>query len=255
LTTIQQLSDGSHTISVHGKDAAGNWSTSYGTVALEVDKTAPVLTSATLTPDTIAFGTANVTLDVVASDNVGVAGGQYWIDGTAIPPATATAFAGTSALVDTSTLAAGYHTVYVRVRDAAMNWSTVSSAALTVIQAIDDAVTLTANTQASQQVDIAAPGVLANDEPIGDAGRTAALTSGPVRTDATGNLGTITVTCPPSPASAICADGSYRITLNADPGAQGGNARRASKRGTYQFTYMETMNGAMSIATVTITVN
>jgi hypothetical protein len=256
LTTIQQLSEGSHTISVHGKDAAGNWSTSYGTVALTVDTTAPDLTSAALTPDTIIFGTANVTLDVVASDNVGVAGGQYWIDGTATPPANATAFAGTSALIDTGTLAAGYHTVYVRVRDAAMNWSMVSSATLTVIQAIDDAVTVSANTQASQQIDIAAPGVLANDEPIGDAGRTADLVTVAVRIDTTGNLGTITVTCPPSATSGVCADGSYRITLNADPGAQGGNARRASKRGTYQFTYTETLNGVTTPpATVTITVN
>jgi len=255
LATIRQLSDGSHTISVHSKDAAGNWSTAYGTVDLIVDRTSPTLTSITLTPDTIAAGTLSVTLDVVASDNVGVTGGQYWIDGTAVPPATATAFAGTSTPIDTSALVGGNHTVYVRVHDGAMNWSTVSSAALVVIQAVDDSVTISANTQATQQVDIAAPGVLANDEPIGAAGRTAALATGPVRIDATGNLGTITVTCPSLPGSAICADGSYRITLNADPAAQGGSARRASKRGTFEFTYTEILNGVTSTATVTITVN
>lgn len=250
LTTIQLLSEGSHTIYVHGKDAAGNWSTSYGTVDLAVDKTAPVLTSVTLTPDAIAFGTANVTLDVVASDNVGVTGGQYWIDGTATPPATATAFVGTSTLIDTSTLPGGNHTVYVRVRDAAMNWSAVSSASLVVVEAVDDAVTVSASNAPSQNINIAAPGVLANDQPMG----TAVLTSAAVRTDTTGNLGTITVTCPPSPTSAICADGSYRITLNG-VGANG-PARAASKRGTYEFTYAQTFNGVTSnSATVTITVN
>jgi hypothetical protein len=255
LTTIVQLSEGEHTIYVHGKDAAGNWGATSSEI-LVVDKTAPTITGVSLTPDTIAFGTASVTLNVAADGTgSGVSGGEYWIDGTATPPANATAFTDTSPAIDTSALAGGVHTVYVRVQDAAGNWSTVSSATLTVVQAVDDALTITANTQASQQVDIAAPGLLANDEPIGDAGRTAALATDPVRIDATGNLGTITVTCPPSSTSGVCADGSYRITLNADPGAQGGNARRASKRGTYEFTYTETLNGVPSTATVTITVN
>jgi FtsP/CotA-like multicopper oxidase with cupredoxin domain len=256
LTTINALGEGTYPIYVHGKDAAGNWGTT-NSVSLVVDKTAPTISAVTLTPNTIAFGLGSVNLAVTASDagGTGVIAGQYWIDGTATPPANATAFAGTSTAIDTSALAGGVHTVYVRVQDAAMNWSAVSSATLTVVQAIDDALTVTANTQASQQIDIAAPGLLANDEPIGAAGRTAALATVPIRVDATGNLGTITVTCPPSSADGVCADGSFRITLNADPGAQGGNARRASKRGTFEFTYTETLNGVPSTATVTITVN
>lgn len=254
LATIQGLSDGPHTIFVHGKDAAGNWSTSYGQVDLVVDKTAPTLTNITLTPDTIAFGTASVNLTVDATDNAGgtgVTGGQYWIDGTATPPPTATAFTGTSTSIDTSTLPGGNHTVYARVRDGAGNWSTVLSRPLVVVQAVDDTVTVTASNAPSQNIDIAAPGVLGNDQPVG----TAALANGPVRTDTTGNLGTLTVTCPPSQTTAICADGSYRITLTGVGGANG-PARAASKRGTFEFTYTQTFNGVTSnIATVTITVN
>jgi hypothetical protein len=262
LTTIRQLSDGSHTIYVRGKDAAGNWG-APSSVDLFVDKTGPTIGGVSITPSTITLGTASVTLDVTANDGAGTGlnGGQYWIDGTATPPATAIAFTGTSATVDTSALAGGVHTVYARVQDAVGNWSAVSSATLAVIQAVDDALAITANTQASQQVDIAAPGVLANDQPIGAAGRTAALVSAPVRTSGTG-AGTVTLSCPASlgtPATpgisgnTICTNGAYRITLNAGPG--GGNARRASKRGTSEFTYTETLNGATSTATVTITVN
>ena len=260
LTTINALSNGNHTIYVRSKDAAGNWGTTSTTI-LVIDKIAPTITSDAVNPATIAFGTASVTLNVVASDTgTGVSGGQYWIDGTATPPANATAFSGTSATINTSALAAGIHTVYVRVQDAAKNWSAVSSATLTVIQAVNDtSPAITANTSASQTSNVAAPGVLANDQPFG---AVLAIASAPVRTDATGNLGTITITCPAAlgtPAApaisgnTICTNGAYRVTLNGVGGS--GSARRTSKQGTYQFTYSLILNGATSTATVTITVN
>jgi hypothetical protein len=139
------------------------------------------------------------------------------------------------------------------VGDAAVNWSTVRSATLTVPSAVNDALTLTANNNVTQTSNQAAPGVLANDLPLGMAGRTATLVSGPVRTSGTG-AGTIAVTCPPSLTPGICTNGSYRVTLNGI-GANG-PARAASKRGIYQFTYTETLNGKTTLpATVTITVN
>ena len=262
LTTIGALSNGNHTIYVHGRDAAGNWGAT-STTTLVIDKTAPTITSVTLNPNTIAIGTASVKLNVVADDTgTGVSGGQYWIDGTATPPATATAFTGTTATINTGVLAGGIHTVYVRVQDAATNWSAVSSATLTVIQAVNDTSTITANNSATQTSDAnAAAGVLVNDQPIGLAGRTASLASAPVRTSGTG-AGTITLSCPASlgipatPAisgSTVCTNGAYRTTLNGV--GNSGNARRTSKLGTYQFTYTETPNGATSTATVTITVN
>ncbi len=104
--------------------------------------------------------------------------------------------------------------------------------------------------------------MLANDLPVGAAGRTARLASAPVRTAGTG-AGTITVTCPgglgtgATPAiggNTVCTNGAYRVTLNG-VGANGA-ARAASKRGTYTFTYTELLNGKVTPpATVTITVN
>lgn len=262
LATINALSTGNHTIHVRGKDAAGNWGTT-STTTLTIDKTVPTISSVTLTPNTVAFGTASTSLSVTAADiGTSVIGGEYWIDGTATPPANATAFTGTSATINSSALAAGVHTAYVRVQDAATNWSAVSSATLTVIRAVNDSRSITANTSATQTSDAnAAAGVLANDAPVGATGRTAALTSAPVRTSGTG-AGTITVTCPVSlgtaatPAIAgntICTNGAYRVTLNG-VGANA-NARQASKRGGYQFTYREIFNGATMPATVTINVN
>lgn len=261
LTTIGALSDGNHTIYVHGKDAAGNWGAT-GTTILVIDKTAPAISSVTLTPSTIAFGAASVTLNVTASDaGTGVSGGQYWIDGTATPPANPTAFTGTSVAIDTSALAAGAHVVYVRVQDAATNWSAVSSATLDVVQAVNDALAITANGNATQTSDVTAPGLLTNDQPIGTAGRTTLIASAPVRTSGTGT-GTITVTCPASLGTAatpaisgntVCTNGAYRVTLNGV--GNNNNQRAASKRGTYQFTYTLILNGVTSTATVTITVN
>jgi hypothetical protein len=263
LATINALSAGNHTIYVRGKDAAGNWGATSTTI-LVIDKTAPTIISVTLTPSTMVFATASTLLTVSATDaGTGVSGGQYWIDGTATPPANATAFAGTTATINTSALAAGNHTVYVRVQDAATNWSSVSSATLTVIRAVNDTRTITANTSATQTSDAnAAAGVLANDQPVGVAGRTATLASAPARTSGTG-AGTITLSCPGALGTAatpaisgntVCTNGAYRVSLNGVGGT--GNARQASKRGTYQFTYTETLNGVTTPpATVIITVN
>ena len=145
LTTIAALSNGSHTIYVHGRDAAGNWG---ATATTPWSSTRQRRRSAArpLGRDD-RFGAANMTLNVTAAEvGTGIAGGQYWIDGTATPPANPTAFSGTSATINTSALPAGVHTVYVRVRDGATNWSAVSSVALTVIQAVADASSTTSVT-------------------------------------------------------------------------------------------------------------
>lgn len=266
LTTINQLGPGSHTIYVHGKDAAGNWGPN-ATTTLVLDMTAPALTSITLNPSTMVFGTAGTLLTVSATDiGTSVTGGQYWIDGTATPPANATSFTGTAPTINTSALAAGAHVVYARAQDAASNWSTVSSASLTVIRAVNDTRTINANNNATQNNDAAtAPGLLANDLPVGLAGRTASLVSAPGRISGTG-AGTIAVTCPASLGTAatpaingntVCTNGAYRVTLTGVPSGNAGNngVRRISKLGTFTFTYRETVNGVSSQATVTITVN
>jgi hypothetical protein len=263
LATINLLSAGNHTIYVHGKDAAGNWGANAQTV-LVIDKVIPTISSVTLSPSTMVFGAANTLLAVASADiGTGVTAKQYWIDGTTTPPVNPIAFTGANTTINTASLAAGIHTVYVRVQDAATNWSTVASATLNVIRAVNDALTISANTSASQQTSVtAANGLLANDEPIGAAARSVTLASAPVRTSGTG-LGTMTVSCqvgagtaatPAIGLNTICTNGAYRITLT---GVGGNNTQRqASKRGTYKFTYTETFNGVTTpAATVTITVN
>ena len=108
--------------------------------------------------------------------------------------------------------------------------------------------------------------MLANDQPIGGTGRTVTLATAPVRTQGTGG-GTITLSCnggtaatPSVSGNTICTNGTYRVTLStasvpATPANTLNARRQAAKRGTYQFTYTETLNGVTSNATVTITVN
>jgi hypothetical protein len=272
LATVNALSNGNHTMYVRGQDAAGNWSSPTATSAnwpanarmiLVVDKSVPTLSAATLAPATLAFGSASSTLTVTASDvGTGVTGGQYWFDGTTTAPANASSFTGTSASINTTSLSGGNHSVRVRVQDAAGNWSTVTSVGLVVVQAVNDTRLITANTSASQTSDTStAQRVLANDQPTGAAGRSVILVGAPVRTSGSGT-GTLTLSCttalgtaatPAVGGSTLCTNGAYRVTLN---GVGTTNTlRQASKRGTFSFTYRETLNAVTSDATVTITVN
>jgi len=144
--TIGALSNGNHTVYVRAKDAAGNWSTTTANATLLVDHTAPTFSSITLTPSSIAVGTATVGLTVNgASDGTGsgVAGGEYWICPLICTnPATGsgTSFTGLSVSIPTNLLAGGQqYTVRARIRDVAGNWSTggngIRSAVLTVTTA------------------------------------------------------------------------------------------------------------------------
>jgi FtsP/CotA-like multicopper oxidase with cupredoxin domain len=147
-TTIAALTTGNHTIYVRAKDAAGNWSTSTANATLLIDRTAPTFSGITLTPNSIAAGTATVNLTVNgASDGAGgsgVAGGEWWFGSTNITAGTGTAFSGLTATINTSALTANT-TVRVRIRDAAGNWSVspssgVRTATLTVTAPIPDAI-------------------------------------------------------------------------------------------------------------------
>ena len=146
LTTISQLSSGSHTISVHAKDAAGNWGT-FATTTLVIDKVAPTFSNVTLSQASIQSGTATVNLTVNgAADNTGgtgVTGGEYWINpptATAPAPGSGTQFTGSTVAIPTSALTPGTYTISVRIRDAAGNWSTVRTATLTVTAVVSDVI-------------------------------------------------------------------------------------------------------------------
>jgi hypothetical protein len=127
--TVAALSVGNHTVYVRAKDVLGNWGTT-ASARLLIDRTAPTFTGISLTPNSIAAGTATINLTVNGSNDPlvgglasGVAGGEYWFGATNIAAGTGTAFNGTTAVINTSALLVGT-TVRVRIRDAAGNWST-----------------------------------------------------------------------------------------------------------------------------------
>ncbi len=134
------------------------------------------------------------------------------------------------------------------VNDSTGAISNIATVTVYVPVAIEDSYTFTANTSATQTIfRIAATGVLANDQPIGRAGRTVTLINGITRT---GGIGTATL----GPLT-LNTNGAFSFTLTAPASATTGALRQASKRGTYQFTYTETLSGVTTApATATITI-
>ncbi len=161
LTTIAGLANGDYTISVHGRDSAGNWGV-FATGTLNVNRGAPTVTNVNLTPSYTkapnagaipVLVTANVT-DARTGNNP-IAGGEYFIDtvgavnsGVAMNRAsnspTTTLFA-TISVTTLGALSEGTHTVFVRARDSAGNWSAVRGAALIVDRTAPALVSFTAN--------------------------------------------------------------------------------------------------------------
>ncbi|MCB8987759.1 MAG: hypothetical protein H6661_08435 [Ardenticatenaceae bacterium] len=131
LTTIATLSEGVHTIAVHGKDASGNWGP-VTTTDLIIDKTGPTLSGASAAPNPTQ-GATSVTLSATASETVVQA---EWYMGTdpGVGNGTAMSAAGTNvtAVIDITALDPGSYTLYLRAKDAASNWGAVSSATFVV---------------------------------------------------------------------------------------------------------------------------
>jgi len=146
LANINALSNGDHTIYVRGKDAVGNWGAT-GTVTLVIDRAPPTVSTATVTPP--ASNNAPVVISATATDIACtnsicvIGGGEYYIDavgapatGAAMTRAAAAQTTTISATIPTTTLSAltaGNHTVYVRSRDAAGNWSAGTASATLLI--------------------------------------------------------------------------------------------------------------------------
>jgi len=140
LIHINALSTGTHTIYVHGRDAAGNWGATTSTSFL-IDRTSPTFTGISLAPNP-TNGAPVVTLTPLGAADAGgagVGGGEYWINpptNTTPAPGSGTQFSGATASIPVAALATGTYTVSARIRDAAGNWSTgaggIRSATLTV---------------------------------------------------------------------------------------------------------------------------
>lgn len=131
LTTIAQLSEGSHSLYVHGQDSAGNWGAT-SSVSLLIDKTAPTVgtVSATLTNTTVNL-TAGATDPSPGSITL-----AEWFEGTDPGPGLGNpmSVSGTSltAAIDAGAWVSGIHTLWVRVRDGAGNWSSALSATVNI---------------------------------------------------------------------------------------------------------------------------
>src|SRR5882724_7078105 len=126
-------SNGSHTLSAVARDAAGNATTS-GAVTVTVnngpppDTTPPTVNITAPTNGATVSGTIAVTAS--ASDNVGVAGVQFFSDGTALGAEDVTAPYSIS--VNTATSSNGPHTLTAVARDAAGNRTTSAAVTVTV---------------------------------------------------------------------------------------------------------------------------
>ena len=138
LTTVRQLANGSHTLSVHARDAAGNWGLP-ATTTLVVDKLAPTIAGLAVAPNPTQ-GARSATLTLTATDTLSNVAAAEWFIGTDPGVGKATAFtvgsgpspAALSTTINTSTMAESAPTIRVRVKDAAGNWSALSSVTLTV---------------------------------------------------------------------------------------------------------------------------
>src|SRR5262249_33576852 len=109
-STTATLPDGSHTVTVHGTDAAGNLGT--GSTTFTVDTAAPVVT---VTP--VATPTNDTTPTVSFTVTGGATSIQCRIDAGAFTTCT-------SPFTPATALADGSHTIIVRATDAATNTAT-----------------------------------------------------------------------------------------------------------------------------------
>jgi hypothetical protein len=144
LAVVGTLSTGLHPICVHAKDAAGNWGGHDCSYNLNIDRLAPAVSGLTLTPS--ASNNTAVVISATATDvatgNSNIGGGEYFIDTTGAAgtgtPMTASSAAPVSSITATipattiAALTAGNHTIYVRAKDVAGNWSTTISAILLI---------------------------------------------------------------------------------------------------------------------------
>jgi hypothetical protein len=140
LSQLTGLANGTHTVYVHARDAAGNWGP-LAPVNFVIDRVAPVVTSLTATPTTVVPATTGVVVTATATDDLSAitAGEWFWDTDPGVGkanPMTVTSTGATSAKLDATAgragLAVGQHVLSVRARDAAGNWSAVRTVTVTV---------------------------------------------------------------------------------------------------------------------------
>ena len=132
------LSNGNHTLTAVARDAAGNMATS-ASVVVKVNNSTPDTTAPAVSitaPVSGSMVSATISVAASASDNVGVVGVQFQVDG-ANSGAEDTA-APYSASVDTTKLSNGNHSLTAIARDAAGNRATSAAATMNVSNTTPD---------------------------------------------------------------------------------------------------------------------
>jgi FtsP/CotA-like multicopper oxidase with cupredoxin domain len=156
-SSLSALTEGTHVVSVHSQDAAGNWGAPV-TVNLAVDKTAPTTAGVSVSPTpnngTLAFNgspsairvtVATMSDPIAAAVNSTVSSAEAFID-TVGANGSGIVVRATDGLYNSTTEAGyfeiplttvvqlpdGVHTVLVHARDAAGNWGAMSSGVLLV---------------------------------------------------------------------------------------------------------------------------
>jgi len=122
--------EGTHTITAQARDAAGNTTTSAGVsvTVSNTDTTPPAVAISSPSAGATVFGTVTITAN--ASDNIAVAGVQFFVDGVALGAEDTSA--PYSASWDTATAANGSHALTARARDGAGNTTLSSAVSVTV---------------------------------------------------------------------------------------------------------------------------
>ncbi len=124
---------GTHTLGAIAKDAAGNTGTA-GNITVTVVRTPTDTTPPTIfitSPVTSSTVSAPLTVNVTASDNVGVARVELYVDGNLRSTATGTPYAFPLA---TTTLTLGTHILTGKAYDAAGNFGATSAVVITVVR-------------------------------------------------------------------------------------------------------------------------
>jgi hypothetical protein len=130
------------------------------------------------------------------------------------------------------------------VNDSTGATSNIATVTVYVPKAVADNYKVTATTGASQKTSKnTETGVLANDQPIELKGRTVRVVGDITRT---GGKGTATIG-----SLTLNANGSFNFTLTAPASATTAGLKKDSKRGTYKFSYKETLNGVTTAPTTT----
>src|SRR6185503_19339035 len=127
------VANGSHSLTARARDAAGN-STMSTAVTVTVSNAPPADTTpptvSITSPASGATVSGTTTVSASASDNVGVVGVQFFVDGAALGSEdTAAPY---SASWNTTTVANGSHSLTARARDAARNSTTSAAVTVTV---------------------------------------------------------------------------------------------------------------------------